>query len=251
MNFNRLDEIAQYSSERYVRLLNQFRGILSRYILDDPSEINRLSLLKRDLRDVANAFLREEYEHIARDVSESAELAEENLRRDMAVLRVEILPFEQSTFATNLAEQSVEFLYSEITTQVRRDIAQAEKYYNDFALSVFMRQKTMTGNALEGAHIAVLRETRDRMQFFFKDRSARRVKSQTYVRSVTRHALLVHALNSYLAEAVERDIQRFRLIHEDGNANVHGKVMSFREIEEFRELYFHPNARLFVRPENV
>ena len=245
MNQKLLDELSTAAAERYLDLINRFRGVLAAYIVENPRLGNKSRQLEKDLRGLGEKFLGEELEHTQRAI---------DLVKDQTLLAHQSdTGFEPSLteYEEAFAEEVSRHIFAEVSAQIRRDIEEAKKHYLSFMLRVFVNSNLSTIERLESAHTEALHDFKGRIRFFFMDRSGRRIKSQAFVRLVNRAALVGYAIDLYVSQSSQRNIRQYRLIHADGNSAHHNEIVDYEGIEAMRDNIFHPNSKLFLRAINV
>lgn len=239
-----LDNISEQGGERYVGLLNEFREILWNAMRQNPLDARQREFLKASAINSAVAYRETEETAFEFSLDQVAEEVERRFLRDTGAS----LKFDEIEFASEYLVDIQRFFSTELTSQIQRDITQAEKRYSDFRLSVFTTSKVT--NSPEEAHVLALLDSREQMKFYFRDRGGRRHPSQKFVRGLLRHSLLIAGVElysmaaSYAASHMEVD---------NPGSKSHGLKVGFRSeqgyplLADIRDEIFHPNSNAFLK----
>ena len=241
-----LDSFPTGASERYVGLLNDFRGMLRSAMGRDPADTRTRGLLKRSLLDRASTYRDIEIAMLELEIDTVTQSA-----RDQVLTDLDLDDKTQLSIIDEYKERLLEHASTELTSQIQRDMAQTLRTLEEFRLEVFMQRQR--GIPDEDAHAKALMNAREATQYFFRDRAGRNHKSQKFVRTMVRHTLLVGAMEVYAMHAAAYGADHLEVVHPDQNATYAGMRIGFRReqdlplVADLKEDVFHPNSNATLK----
>lgn len=242
---------ADAAAARYGLLCEAWRSLfndaLNRGDFGSPANARNL---ERELHAIADTFLKEEIKAASRIVEEIAREAHAATLREIA-----------SASAPELSAQALEhlsaieqYLSEELVAQLYRDIALVRQTLRRVALEVSVAARSQ-GKSERVALIEYRIGNRSELEFMFHDRYARKWTSKKFVRGLWRHTLLSVYNEVVMMTLADHGIERARVHHADGKAEVHGMVIAFGSnsqlptYSEIRDTVFHPNANAYLTME--
>jgi hypothetical protein len=244
---NLLTELAGQASTRYQMFTDSLRSIyhnaLARQALDDTRPMAEANQL-------ASVFLEAEANHIGDDIDEIAREA-----------RTETLQQIASNDASELTDEALthlrvssDYLYSELVSQVYRDIATLRKSIQRVRLEVSLAARS-SGRSHRAAMIEYLVGNKADIAFFFHDKASRKWESKTFVRAIWRQTLLSAYNEIVLFTLADHGLDRAVVEHHSPDAQYHGMVIALSSntelptYSEIRDTVFHPNANAWLTME--
>lgn len=244
MTPNELTESSQRASDRYVVLLNAFRGLLSQTTRKNPVDVRARRALRENALEVARTYLMTEV-GISSDEIEKA--VSEEIFRFNAMTGANVTL--EDDVIEDVIEAAEERLATEIRAQIERDIILLQSRHKDFQIETFMTSQSERVD-LETAKFRVLMRGSDQVRFFARDRIGRRIQSQKFVRTVWRDTLLQAGNEAFLLAASLAGIEKLVVDHPDKNASANGVVISTspnlvgdNSYADIRDEVFHPNSQ--------
>lgn len=238
------DGFAMQAGERYVDVLNSFRNLLWNAMRQNPSDFRSRTYLKEASLERARVYRDTEIAAFDFALETVASQVEERIRQETGVP----IRLEEIEYVGQYLDDIRSFFATELTSQLQRDIGQLERRLSDFSLEYFMAERTL--NDPVQAHMTALIDTREQMKFYFKDRSGRRHLSQKFIRTTTRHSLLIAGVELY-SIAASYVGNHMEVTHPDGKVN--GMKIGFTRaqgyplLSDVREEVFHPNSDAFLK----
>lgn len=242
-----IDGFATGASERYVALLNSYREALRASLQQNPKDVRTRQYLRKTAMDRSLSFREAELEMLSEQITAAVSLGGEHAAEDLGLAAA-----ADDGLTADYIDHLVEHATTELTSQIQRDLAQTMHHFQEFQLEVVMQQRN-AGLPDHEAHFRAFTQANGRVSFFFKDRAGRRHMSQKFVRTMTRHTLLIGYLESYALHAAAYGARHMEVVHPDQNSEAHGIEVGFRRdqglplVSDLKEEVFHPNSNASLK----
>lgn len=236
MEPNRYTQVSNAAGERYQTVLNTFRGMLHA-ALGEPFSGAAAERLRSDAAEVARMYLRSETPIIEDVITETAQRSLETAQRDLGVQVASGIPDVWSAFL----DANIEFLTSEVRSQLSRDIEMLVRRYREFGLETQMRRFS--------TDLAP-----DRTRFYYRDRVGRLYPSTKFIRTVWRHTNVTTAAELYVLEVASAGINEVEVTHPDPNSRWSGMIIGLNDSSkapafiDVRDEVFHPQTEVSLKP---
>lgn len=242
-----LDEASTRAGERYVNFLMSLRGVLGASLSSRPDDMRAFNQIRAGAYAVAETFLRDEEERFATDLLTAQERSEELAQTD-ALGR-----YSGSAGAlSDYSEELVTWFRQELRAQIERDVNTLVAKRRELVLEASVKARS-TNFDLMASYLDLIRNGRERVDFYFKDRAGRRYPSQKFVRQLYRHGMLTVAVEVYALEVADMGYTTVEIITRDSNNSYNGKRISLSaapdmlKLSDVRDEVFHPNSNSFIR----
>lgn len=242
-----LDEASTKAGERYVNFLMSLRGVLGTSLSSRPDDMRAFEQIRAGAYSVAEVFLEQEEERFAMDLLSAQERAEELVQSD-ALGR-----YDGSAGAlSDYSEELVVWFRQELRAQIERDVNTLVAKRRELILEAAVRSRSSRLDMME-SYLELIRNGREKVDFYFKDRSGRRYPSQKFVRQLYRHGMLTVAVEVYALEAADMGFSELEIITRDSNNSYSGQRITLSaepgmlKLSDVRDEVFHPNSNSFIK----
>ncbi len=253
MIIQQLDELATRAQDRYNAFTDRLRAFYASALLSrDMGTVALINRVENEAEFAVTSFLRDEWLAIKDRLQE---IAVEAHRATLA----EIESIESSDLTDAASEHvraSVEYLFSELHTQVLRDVATLKRTLQRAALEISISSRSRGVNVRSAAMEFAIGNTAD-IEFSFHDRASRKWKSAAFVRSTWRHTALSVYNEVVLFTLADHGLRHAQVFSVSPGAASHLMLISLSSnaeiptYSEIRETVFHPNANAFLMMEGA
>lgn len=250
---NTLNTEASAAADRYVLLVNGWRGVYSAaFHSSDVSAPRTISEAERQGYGLARTYLAGERAAIA----SATENIAANARRDALTHLGLGSSATLSERTSELLGASQSYLDTELAVQIERDVAFMKQTLRQAALAIHLEASTR-GIPLKTAMVQYRISNSGELRFHFKDRQNRKWPSQKFVRSAWRQHLLGTYNDTYIATAAEHGNSLFQVEHPDAGHSAAGLQFTILNntalphYSEIKDKVFHPNSEALVRVATV
>lgn len=237
---NQFSKVAQKISEQYVNALESFTGTFHTIL----NTGNAISLRSQPvtLYRASTRFLDDALAEVRTQTQKVAQEAYLAATKDIGS------EAPMDTFLDEFITQMVEQFETMLRGIVDRDTNAVITTLRKVAIQsdILRRSRNLTENQ---ARIAAREAYKGALKFGFMDRVGRSWKSETYVRTIVRHHLVITYIESYMLTALDHGIDQFKVVNADPNHRFDGLEFSFGESVrglptyfEIKDEVFHPNT---------
>jgi hypothetical protein len=241
----RFDQPTQDAEDRYGDLLTTLHAVFLASLHEDPTDIRSRATLRSTLTAIADRFLKRESETVRPIYLAFLDYAQVEVSADLAKPLSE--GDEVGEAVAEYWPQVEASYYAGIRAQVQRDIEQAMRRWQEFALDYHMKRSR--GVPKDQAQAQATDNVRTRATFNFTDRLGRKWSSQVFARTTFRHHLLTLAFEVYTLEAVAMQADHIDVYQADDLskpvetiAGPEGKTFA-----DIRDSIFHPNSNATLK----
>lgn len=235
---------AEAAAQRYGTLVEGWRLLFARSFSEqDFGSARQIIRIKNSAYEMARAFLRTEVDLIETEFRQVALEAQGSTLSSLAIP----LAQELTDDALELLAASAEYLQTELSVQIERDIAWLLQSVRSANLQVFISSSSR-GISRQAAVMEYRIGNAAELQFFFHDRRNQKWPSRKFVRAVWRHSLLNLYNETVLLTLAEAGQGTAYIIHANPQSDNHGlqiALSSGTELPTYGEIrseVFHPNS---------
>ena len=241
-----LDEGATKAGDRYVNFLLSLRSVLNSSLKVRAEDARAFAAIRSGAYEVAQVFLDAELEHL--------EVALEDAReRALELARDEVLSDDPTTeiAVTDYLEELLTWFRMELRSQIERDVNVLIAKRRELALAA-ATSAWSRGRDVQAAFENLIASGREKVDFYFTDRSGRRYPAQKFYRQLFRHAALTFAVETFVMEVAAFGVDTVFVAHPDHNNSFHGEAVSLvgdanvLSLADIRDDVFHPNSNAFL-----
>lgn len=241
-----LDDHATRAGERYVNFLLSLRSVLNASLKVNVRDARVFNDIRAGAAEVADTFIDGELDHLEGALNNARRIAVERARREMLTgapaKEVELQDY---------AEELFRWFEDELRAQVARDTNVLVQKRRELAIAA-TTNSWGRGRSVDLAFANLIAQGREKVDFYFTDRSGRRYPSQKFYRQLVRHALLTYATETFVLEASSMGAETVFIDHPEKNNSYAGTRLTLvgdpnmLSLADVQDEAFHPNSIAFV-----
>lgn len=242
---HRISELAESAAQRYDIVLQTYRNIYEGSMNEhDFGYQKQFSRIKKQSYKIAKNYLEVESDIIS---SSLIEISSEAHTKTIFELRSNESQKEEDRTG-DIVEAAGEYLITELSIQLERDIAFLIKSVRNSSLSIKMSAQSQGISAKS----ALVQHKIGEVKFVFRDRVNSKWPSRKFVRSAWRQSLLQAYNNTVLTIIAAHGLNNAEVTHTEGSSKWNGTILaispetSYPTYNEVEGEIFHPNSNAIL-----
>lgn len=235
---------AEAAAQRYGLLVEGWRLLFTRAVSEqDFGSARQIARIKNNAYEMARSYINTELNLIGTEFEQIALEAQGSTLSSLAIP----LAQELSVDALELTGASIDYLRTELSVQIERDIAWLVQSVRSANLQVVVSASSR-GVPRQTAVLEYRIGNASELQFFFHDRRNQKWPSRKFVRAIWRHSLLNLYNETVLLTLAEAGQGTAVVVHANPQSDNHGMQVSLSSSSELptygeiRAEVFHPNS---------